>query len=686
MTTVVHFVPNAQATAEANLAALIKIAKPLLKAYPEVLSWEENNWDLRGTVQVSGIGDSRVAAAFTSFDSARKSQGQPKAVSGWMSEPFRSFAKAYFLYTRALVGKVQLAHLMASLRVLEKALIETHGDSAIHRVTPVICNRAVELIRERFEEATAYRVGCALERLAGFMVENRLANPFKWNCQIRRPREIRTRVGKAADEARSASMPSQAALEALPRCFNIAVEPRDIIASSVAALLCTAPDRIGEVFGLRANCEVEEIHKGKPIYGLRWLPEKGAEPMVKWIAPTMVEVAKAAIAKLREVSRPAREIAAWYEQHPDQIYLPRGTEYLRTKKYLLLEEVTQILGLAGIQATRSWVNGNNVPTYDPPTGKRSKRVRFDELQSAVLAKLPKGFPVIDKRTGLKYSEALIVVRQNEMHAQRGTILCLVEPVTTGHINDALGGKEATESMFDRFGFTESDGSRIKVHSHQFRHWLNTLAHRGGMSQLDIAKWSGRKDIRQNQDYNHMAPEEFLAMARDLTIDDKHLFGGLAELVAKAPISRDEFMMLEYPTAHVTELGFCVHDFTALPCEKHRDCVQCNEHICVKGDGAKTARIKEQLALAEAQLEQAKKAAAEGYYGAERWQEHHQATVDRLRILVGILDDPAVPAGSLIRLTNPKEFSPIRLAVQDRMLIEGPDNETFNDLQDLLGGD
>ncbi|TWB14133.1 hypothetical protein FBZ88_13359 [Nitrospirillum bahiense] len=273
-----------------------------------------------------------------------------------------------------------------------------------------------------------------------------------------------------------------------------------------------------------------------------------------------------------------------------------------------------------------------------------------------------------------------------MHAKRGTILCLLEPVTTNQVNETLGAKPGVQSIFARFGFTEPDGSPIRLHSHQFRHWLNTLAHRGGMSQLDIAKWSSRKDIRQNQDYDHMAPEEFLAMARDLTANDKHLFGGLAELIAKVPTSRDEFMMLEYPTAHVTELGFCIHDFTALPCEKHRDCIQCNEHICVKGDGAKKTRIKEQLALAEAQLEQATEAAAEGYYGAERWQEHHQATVDRFRNLVGILDDPAIPAGSLVRLTNCKEFSPIRLAIKDRMQIESPDSEIFNDLQELLGGE
>jgi hypothetical protein len=603
-----------------------------------------------------------------------------------MSEPFLNFAKAYFLYCRALAGSVQIQHLLVSLRVLEKALVDAYGNSAVHRVTPVICDEAARLIQKRYESGAAYRAGCALKRLAAFISENRLANPFQWASAIGRPSEDRNRVGKKADKARAEKMPSQAALEALPQCFNMATDVRDVLASSVAALLCTAPDRIGEVFGLRVDCEVDDALKGRPIYGLRWYPEKGAEPTVKWIAPTMVEVAKAAITKLRVISQPAREIATWYERNPSKVYLPPGTEYLRSQEYLTADEVARILGIAGAAQARTWLKMNGIEPCDPPAGTKRQCFRFDQFEAAVLAHLPKGFPLIDDRTGLKYSEALVVVRKNELHGQRGTILCLVEPVTINQVNETLGTKPGVQSIFDRFGFTEPDGNPINVSSHQFRHWLNTLAHRGGMSQLDIAKWSGRTKTKDNPAYNNMAPEEFLSMARELAEGDDRLVGGLAELAEKVPISRDEFMVLEIPTAHTTELGFCVHDFTMLPCQKHRDCVNCNEHICIKGDRSKTARVKSQLELAEEQLRQAKEAVVEGYYGAERWQEHHQATVARLRNLVGILEDPTVPEGSLVRLTTANEFSPIRLAIQDRIRLEEPCTDTFDELQALLGGE
>ncbi len=685
-TNIVQFVPKAQATAEANLQAFIEAAKPILASYPNVSSWDENNWDLSGTVARSGSGDNRIACAFGDFDSSQRSsrKGPTKVDSGWMSEPFLSFAKAYILYARAIAGSLQVANALAALRVLEKALIEINAESAPHRTGPLVCNRAANLIQERYTDASAYRIGKALEAVAEFISHHRLAKPFQWKSAIRRPREQKNRVGNVADEARKEALPSEAALEALPQCFLMAEEVRDVVATSIAALLCTAPDRIGEVFGLHVDCEVHDTLNGKAIYGLRWFPEKGAEPMIKWIVPTMADVAKKAIAKLRRASAPAREVAAWYEANPGRVYLPSHMTYLRARHTITLPEIMDVIGLKGIGSVESWVKGNDLAISKETGRKEAFTVDFTEFERVVCRMLPAGFPIIDDRTKLRYSEALIVFRKNELHAQRGTYNCLVEPMTTNQLNQALGASEHVESVFDRFGFTEPDGSPIRVSSHQFRHWLNTLAHRAGMSQIDIAKWSGRKDIRQNETYDNRSPDEMLAMVRQMTKTDERLFGGLAELVRKAPVSRDEFMQLEFPTAHVTDIGFCVHDFTVLPCEKHRDCLNCNEHVCIKGDRTKTARIKGQLELAETQLKKAQDAMAQGFFGAERWLEHHEMAVERLRNLVGILDDPAVPDGSVIRLMNEREFSPVRLAMQDRLAIEDENSEEFLQLQALLG--
>ncbi len=672
---IAHFVPKAS-TPQDNLAAFIETTRPLLEVYPGVRSWDETPWDLIGVVNLAGRGNGRTVVTFTNYDAIERGTKEE------MSEPFLSFAKAYFLYWQALVPTKSFGVRVTALRALEKALVEICGTSHPHLVTPSICNRATELLRKY---AGAYRMGRQLNLIVSFLSDNRLASPFQWVSPIARPKD-RNRVGKEADDERAKKLPSQAALEALPQCFNLATEPRDVVVSSIAALLCTAPDRISEVFSLPVECEVEDVHKGKPIYGLRWHPEKGADPMVKWIAPTMVEVAREAIRRLREIGQPARMIAKWYEDNPTRIYLPSGTEHLRDREFLLMKELTDILGVTARTAARGWVDLNGVPTFASPDGRRAVLVRFEDVERAVLVRLPRQFPVIDQRTGLKYSEALLVLRPNEIDSRHATIRCLVEPISTSQIARGLIGGQGGVSIFEKFGFKEPDGYPIRVSSHQFRHWLNTLAHRGGMSQLDIAKWSGRKDVRQNQYYDHMTSDEFVEITRALVEGDDRLFGGLAELAAKVPLSRNEFLALAFPTAHVTEIGFCVHDFTMLPCQQYRDCMNCSEHVCVKGDRVKTGRIKAQLELAETQLVQAERALADGYQGADRWHEHHLATVLRLRNLMNVLEDPSIPEGTLIRLANPNEFSAVRLAVKDRMLTQPPQGDAFDELQALLGGE
>ncbi len=91
-----------------------------------------------------------------------------------------------------------------------------------------------------------------------------------------------------------------------------------------------------------------------------------------------------------------------------------------------------------------------------------------------------------------------------------------------------------------------------------------------MSQLDIAKWSGRKDIRQNAAYDHVTPDQMLQKIRDAVGDETQMFGPLAELPKRALIPRDEFARLKVPTAHTTDLGFCIHDFTMSPCQLHME--------------------------------------------------------------------------------------------------------------------
>ena len=207
-------------------------------------------------------------------------------------------------------------------------------------------------------------------------------------------------VGPAAVVTRAKKMPSDAALDALPKCFLVAATRRDVVVTSIAALLCTAPDRISEVFSLPVDCEVEREHQGKVTYGLRWWPEKNAPPMVKWIAPTMVDVAKAAVAKLKAACAPARAVAAWYRANPGRMFLPADLEHLRGRDDLTTDDVADILGMMRGSVT-GWCRTNGVPLRPRPNNSYHMLVRFTDLETAVLAMLPRDFPILCRRTGLR---------------------------------------------------------------------------------------------------------------------------------------------------------------------------------------------------------------------------------------------------------------------------------------------
>jgi len=186
-----------------------------------------------------------------------------------------------------------------------------------------------------------------------------------------------------------------------------------------------------------------------------------------------------------------------------------------------------------------------------------------------------------------------------------------------------------------------------------------------MNQLDIAKWSGRVNVEQNKVYDHQSDRDILALVRGVVGDEQHMFGPLAKAHKAALIPRDEFARLKVPTAHTTEFGYCIHDFTMLPCQIHRDCINCDEQVCIKGDQVREANIRRHREETRTLLADAQAADAEKYAGANRWVEHQQITLARLDQLCSILDDPSVPAGSVIQPSGVIPASRLRQAAAQR---------------------
>lgn len=661
------FTPKVELDAKENLLGFIQMCSSRLTVFGADLPFESDVWDVTESVGTKGKAKKRERITFSNL--ATVSSKAPEM----MREPFLSFAKSYVRYMQGMRPSKATHTRVAALRALEVALSENGSSPDPVQVDSRVLNRTAQLIGEHFGEAAAYRVAGQLEMLANFMAENRLtAVPVRWHNPLKRPSSA-VRVGKEADDRRGEKMPSSAALDALPKIFRLATEPADVVTAAVAAILLSAPDRISEVLTLPQACEVRERGKNKEeAYGLRWWPAKGAEPMVKWLIPSMASVVADALQKIRAVTEEARNIARWYEENPKHIFLAPDVAHLRGQEWISMLELAKVLGMEP-KSARNWCKAASVPIKQRKGGADSSQVRFSDVESAVLAMLPRGFPILDAATDMRYSEALLIVRRNELGAQRGTYKCMIESVDVNQINRRLGSHVAhgRASIFTHFGFTEPDGGHISVTSHQFRHYLNTLAQLGGLSQLDIAKWSGRRDIGQNEAYNHVTPGKMLQKIRDAVGSDE-MFGPLAELPNKVLIRRDDFARLVIPTAHTTDLGYCVHDYTSSPCQLHMDCIHCQDLVCVKGDIDKTVQLRQRLGEAQALMEKAEAATGEGYSGSDRWLDHHRSSVDRMQQLCAIIDDPTVPNGAVIQLAAPKMPSRIDQSAGDRLPL--PDDE------------
>ncbi|EFJ8098254.1 integrase [Escherichia coli] len=674
MAEIFQFKPKATLTAAQNLGVFISKCRVQLIVFGSDLNWEAPVWP--------------NITVFAKLGIITRTPMQ-----GEVQDPaFIDFAKAYFRYQQGH-HPTGTKNESKALRAIEAALIQVNGNANIDGLSISVLDEASELVRQHYSDGAAYHCGREIERLAKFVVENRLVSSAvqNWVNPIRRA-EDKNKTGREAKKNREKKLPSDIALNALAEIFaNDPMDERDIFTTSVFAMLMSAPSRISEVLALPADCEVfetdsEDIER----YGWRFFAGKGYEGGIKWIPTVMVGVAKTAIARTKMLSENARQLAKWIEIHPDKFYRHANCPDVADDEPLTMEQSCMALGLAckSKKQCRSSLFNRGLAQEDGSHTLKS-------LWRHAMARLPDGFPWFDKDKGIKYSNALFALNVNQFHGNCRCIpIELYKPTNNFFNNDltpreTLNGKHA--SIFDRYNYHAENGERVKLTSHQARHLLNTIAQRGGLSNLEIAKWSGRADMKQNRAYNHMTEYELVGMSERLD-PSKGLFGPAGDVAKHLPVTIQEFNTLDHAAVHVTEYGYCVHDYTMGPCEKFRDCVNCTEQVCIKGEDTEILdRIKKRLVKSERMFCIADAAVERGEMGADRWYQYHKKTVTRLRELVAILENPDIENGAQIKLRG-NDFSQLRRVVAKTSIAaikqKGKESEEavmLDDLTTLLGG-
>lgn len=506
MSNVALFQPKSQLDANANLVDFIEFAKKL-DPLGVVQSFENNSWSagkaifIRESHRSYSINFTRLIEV----DGKPSKEAHPRSGAPLMAEPFLSFAKAMICYIFALEPSTAIKFKATTLRYLHFALLNKTGCLCPSGVNPEVLNFTCQLLIAKYRNS--YQYGIHLQHLYATMTDLRLVSiPIVWRSFIHLPDSNTRRSGKEFDALRNKRLPNPLALDGLAYIFNNPKDKADIAVTSVCALLLCDPDRIIEVLTASVNCIAtdEEWINGFPEPGLtlRWFPAKKGNPMRKPVIPSMAGIARRAIDNLRKLGEPARKLARWYEINPTKIYLPPHLESLRSKRFLSREDLNAILfdGKRLTKYTKDWIN-SNIPQYkvtsDNKTRSSEPYIPFEVVQKAILALLPKGFPVLNPETGVKFSDALCICRVSELtHAP---YLCVLQPMTYSMMFGRLNSYGKHLTIFEKHGMTDEIGGPLFIKSHMFRHYLSSVGIAGGLFIYVLNSATRKKILRSKPD-------------------------------------------------------------------------------------------------------------------------------------------------------------------------------------------
>ncbi len=545
----------------------------------------------------------------------------------------------------------------------EAILLRRKGKSeAFHwgTLTEEDLNQAELLMREKWAASTTYKQMAYLLVLTRFLAARGVCRTLHYTPHTPRIEDF-NRHTIAGQEARSDRLPSDAALNGLADIYRQhAKEPRDRLRAAALAILVVTGLRISELLTLPIECEVEEVRAARPRYGLRYYKEKarGAERMfaVRWLTPTGAELAREAIAEIRMITQAARERARNLEQSPHRVAIP-GFHWAAR-----MTPVEAALALGILEPSIYAVPPARLPRHQHEGG---FFYRAFEVEAYLLSLRAKRLWTVNRRDGTyqMLSETLLIVPRNFFGSHRHAHPLLVEPVAIRQFSDFLSSRDSrrgrSRSAFERFGICEADGSFCEMTTHQFRHWLNDLADKGGLPTELQTRWMGREHTRDTDAYRHATADERLRWVKD-GIREGKLAGPQSSFYFGLPhAQRDSYLDGEIQAVHVTPLGLCLHDFAVTPCPYHLNCIRgCSDYLRTKRSESERWHLVQIQKATEDALSSAKKFSGRGDARiAEPWIRHCEETLEGVKKALAIDDEPSTFAGDLVRASpdQPSRF-------------------------------
>lgn len=600
------------------------------------------------------------------------------------------FAKAYVKYQR-INSKLKTQDTILAIRVIERVCLQKYGLVDLTTLTIADFDFAVEIAKQNYKPSSAYHVGRQLQILLNFLKRLKMVVISDWKNPIRKPVDRTIALDQESENHRASKLPDEDAIFALAEIFSrkkSELSDRDIFITCAVSLLLSAPERASELFFLKSNCIHEQeiqstikygseltdsIAEKEMAIGLRWYAQKNYGYDIKYIPHVMVPIVQIAIERLKGLSEKPRAFAFLLEKSrkfPRHVLCPNVTdEQLLTRK-----EVLQAMGFEqtgynnskqAMHSGYSFLVCRGIPTKD-------FAVCLNDLNIILRNRLPRGFPYIPFKTGsgvqVKWSEALFSCFVNQFNSQKPTVSTELWIPHIDTLNEGLSqtkknlrGKDQlcnVQSIFQKWEY-----GNLSITTHQFRHLLNTIANTNGMESLLLAKWSGRADIKQNRIYDHTSVEErnnaLVLMQNNEKIENQNV--SICNIGIATPRTLQELNTRTTLSMHTTEFGLCTHSYIDEPCLKYRNCLNCTEHICVKGDDEKKRRLQDRLKKEKILCQKDKLSVEKNVTGAGKWLELRELTILRCEQMLALLEDPTIADGTPLSIPIVEDITHLQLA-------------------------
>ncbi|MCG9650686.1 integrase [Vibrio brasiliensis] len=443
------------------------------------------------------------------------------------------------------------------------------------------------------------------------------------------------------------------------------------------------------------------------VKGIKWYSGKEFGYAHKWIPTCMYGVVDVAIERLRVLSEPARTFAKMLEDNSD---FPRHEicPNVPEDQLLMMDEVAAALGLdsssygdlSKTENRKKWQTARNQLLKRKGVLRKDYQVTLRDLNSIVRNDLPKDFPYVPFKNGnghvkIKWSEALYTGFANCLDLKKSSISTELFIPTINTLNEDLAPTKKKNrstgdltsgvlSVFQRWGHGD-----LIITSHQIRHMLDTMAAVNGMDGEQRANWAMRSDPRHNRYYDHTTPEEYGAdfiEDREADLVSQGLMDGPTtgntqiQFQVATPRTVQELNTKAALTAHTNEFGMCVISYMGEACTKYRDCINCDQQVCEKGDDGKCERMRKRLKEEKRLLKMDKKAVDDGVQGARQFYERRKLTTERCEQLLAMMEDPNIEDGSLIKLLNVEDVTQLDRAMDANGKKRLPKIENFKRLK------